>query len=92
MRPPGRAFAWTRRAPTERRSGQSGPLPVAPPPGRRRDGGRAFAKKPNADFLFFASVEFLRETLLTAPRSKSGIAGQTGVAKDETPAHGPEIY
>jgi dipeptidyl aminopeptidase/acylaminoacyl peptidase len=30
------------------------------------DEGHGFAKKPNADFLFYATVEFIRETLLKA--------------------------
>jgi hypothetical protein len=29
-----------------------------------RDEGHGFAKKPNADFLFYATVEFARQTLL----------------------------
>jgi len=29
-----------------------------------RDEGHGFAKKPNADYLFFAMVEFARATLL----------------------------
>ena len=49
-----------------------------------KDEGHGFAKKANADFLFFATVEFLRETLLreTAPRTGVSRGAKSGPAPD----------